>query len=303
MNWDVLLHWMTHVVEGSWTGFRESVASLAEPDTDLDQICRNLRVRLSDLGHADFFIEGTQRWRSLPPLLVALPMKANTAFLSGGRTPQLLEALRSAAESQNCRMTISGGDTEATATVLLSGDHSGLAQTAAALNLAYATDYSMEICGQYTPIPQLMEQSPQESAPTNWKLKSFDFQSMLWVDGLRLHAACECSSRFGVRRYYVYARRGTLLRMSKREAVYASAMLQSVKLLDYDVTTHTLSVPITAPLPELLSRAASLCAGAQGRVERGYIKYTEIPPAIGAALTVASGQPFPRTYGLAAAGR
>ncbi len=199
-------------------------------------------------------------------------------------------------------MTINGV-TDSTTTALISGDQSGFAQIAAVLNLPYAADYSMTVCSQFVPIPQLLEQAHKESAPINWKLKSFDFRSMSWVEGLRLHSACECSSRFGVRRYYVYARRGALLRMPKREAVYASAMLQRVKLLDYENSTHTLSVPIAAPLPELLSRAASLCAGAQGRFERGYIKYTEVPPATGAALTVASGQPFPRASGLAAAGR
>lgn len=301
MNLDVVLHWMTHLGEGSWTGFREAIANVAPPEADLQQTCRTLRVHLSDLGHTDFFVEGTRRWRMLPPVLTALPMKRDTAFLAGGRTPQLIETLKQTAEERRCAV-MSGSTADSTSAVFVSGREAALKDIAAGLNISFAPDLSGAVCRQFIPLPQLLTAAPEERSPTNWRLKSFDFQSMSWVDGLRLHSACECSSRFGVRRYYVYARRGALLRMPKREAVYASAMLRRIKLLDYDSSACTLSAPIAAPLPELLARAASLCSGAQARIENGYIRYTEIPPATGAALLVASGQPFPRTSGLAAQG-
>jgi hypothetical protein len=301
MTWDVVLHWMTHLQEGSWAGFRKAVANIVPAEADLDQICRSLRVNLSDLGHADFFVEGTQRWRVRQSVLAALPMKHGTAFLTGGKTPQFLDALKNVAEEQRCEITFGAG-ADSTTAAFVSGQESALRDIAADLNISYVPDFASVLCHQFVPLSQLLTAAPEERSPINWQIKSFDFQSMSWVDGLRLHSACECSSRFGVRRYYIYARRGALLRLPKREAVYASAMLQRIKLLDYDSSACVLSAPIAAPLPELLARAASLCSGAQARIERGYIRHTEIPPAVGAAILVASGQPFPKISALSAHG-
>jgi hypothetical protein len=120
---DQLLAWMTHMGEGSWPGFRKAAEEIFGSDRDPLDLCRSLRVELSDLGFADFFIDGTQQWRMLPPVLGGLAVHQNAAALYGSRTPLLVEELRNAAESlggrfeseelQDCPTTfrvIGGGD-------------------------------------------------------------------------------------------------------------------------------------------------------------------------------------------------
>ncbi|MDL5047326.1 hypothetical protein QQ054_15005 [Oscillatoria amoena NRMC-F 0135] len=83
--------------------------------------------------------------------------------------------------------------------------------------------------------------------------------------------------------------------MSKREAVYASAVLQSTELAVYDPDTSTLSTPVEAPLPEAMTRIACLSAGEPARIEQRRLLYTGIPPSVGTALLVAAGQSYPST--------
>src|ERR1700685_4168160 len=89
MTWDLLLYWMTHSAEGSWSGFRKAVSEIAPNSLPEDQagLARRLRVTLSDLGHVDFFMEGSQRWRVLPPMLAGLGIDDSAAVLCGSRTP------------------------------------------------------------------------------------------------------------------------------------------------------------------------------------------------------------------------
>src|SRR5437588_448192 len=98
MTWDLLLYWMTQLGEGSWEAFRDAVKGLAPSDRDTDALVRRLRLQLSDLGHADFFLGGSRRWRVAAPVLAGLAMRTDAAILCGGRTPHLTNALTAWAE-------------------------------------------------------------------------------------------------------------------------------------------------------------------------------------------------------------
>jgi hypothetical protein len=292
MTWDILLHWMAHLGEGSWEGFKDAVARLAPKDEKLDDLVVGLRLHLSDMGHADFFVGGSRRWRVLPPVLAGLAAKPGAAVLCGGRTPQSRGALAVAAEAAGCLLSLEDA-ADGPTTVRVQGESAALAHVASAVGVRFVSDYAAALCRQLMPVYELFERAPEDSAPTNWSLRSFDFETMSLVDGLRPNSACECSPRRGLPRWYVHTRRGKLRPMPKRESIYTAAMLQRVTLLRFEVEGRRLSAPVRVPPPELYSRAACLCTGKRGRVEGGLIVFEGVPSAVAAVLCVAVGQPHP----------
>lgn len=292
MNWDILLHWMTHMGEGSWDGFKDAVARLAPQDEALDELFVRLRLCLSDMGHAEFFVGGSRRWRMLPPVLGGLAAKPDVAVLCGGRTPQLSGILATSAKAAGCLVSLEDA-ADGPTTLRVTGEPAALAGAAAAVGVRFVSDYAGALCREVVPVYEMFDRALEESVPTNWSRKSFDFNSMSLVDGFRSNSACECSPRRGLPRWYVHTRHGRLRAMPKREAIYAAAMLQRVTLLRYDVESRRLHAGVRVPPPELFSRVACLCAGTRGRVEGRLIVFEQVPLETAAVLCVAAGQSHP----------
>src|SRR5213594_3868521 len=103
--WDLLLYWMSGLAEGSWDRFRGVIQELAATDSDLLQLRRDLRVRLSQMGHADFFVETTSRWRVLPPIVAGLLEPSDAAIVTGARSPAMLSKLAHVASRYGVLMT------------------------------------------------------------------------------------------------------------------------------------------------------------------------------------------------------
>jgi len=292
MNWDVLLHWMTHLGEGSWEGFKESVACLAPDEEKRNDLIINLRLLLSDMAYADFFIGGSRRWRVFPPILAGLATSPDDAVLCGGRTPRLIGAFAASAKVEGCIISQENAEKGPT-TMNIQGDSAALARVASVIGVGFVSNYAATLCCHLVPLYELFEHAPEYSVPTNWSLRSFDFESMSLVDGLRPNSACECTPRRGLPRWFVHQRHGNLRSMPKREAIYAAAMLQEVTLLQYDVASRRLSAPVKAQPPEPYARVACLCAGRRGRVQGDMIMYEEVPPSVAAVLCGAVGQAHP----------
>lgn len=293
VNWDALLHWMSQIGEGSWAAFRRAVAELAGVDADSGELSRALRVFLSDLGHADFFIDKSQMWRMLSPELAESMLQAGTAFLTGARSPNLTQRLQDSAKRQGGRVEIARTE-QHPCRIFVVAAPDAMTSIAAEAGLPYTPHYSASRLDSLPLIRSILETAVEEpEAPINWTVSSFDLARLKWVEGLLPQSACEYRSHYEARRFFLHKRRGRLLHMSKREAVYAAAVIQSVKLATYDHGSCTLSTPIEAPLPEALSRTACLCAGEPARVEGRRFVYSGVPPFVAAALLVAAGQPHP----------
>ena len=84
---DRLLEWMTHLGSGPWDAFREAVDDLddGESGDDAQKLHRALRIVFSDLGHADFFVNGSRRWRVRRPALAELIGCGARHMFIGGR--------------------------------------------------------------------------------------------------------------------------------------------------------------------------------------------------------------------------
>jgi hypothetical protein len=293
--WNMLLYWMSNVGEGSWDRFRSVVAELAthRQDQDLSQLSRTLRVRLSDFGHVNFFIGDTSRWETLPPMAAGLAGPISTALLIGARTPTLLGDVQAAAARHGVEIAREALD-DSPALIRLAGAPDALNACAVAAGIDYVNDYAQRLAGALTPIPSRLDRSRRETdrAPINWVPRSFNLQTREWVDGALPNSACEFMPRYGRARYFVSNRRRRLIEIAgRRDAIYAAAYAQGVGLAEYELATRTLSVPLTAPLPEAYARVACLCSGRRGDVAHGRIAYPGVPPEIGAVLLTALGQP------------
>ena len=293
MNADVVLHWMTHIGEGSWSTFRSAVTKIFGSDADIDALCRQLRVVLSDLGHADFFVNESQHWQILPPVLAGLTTPMGAALLTGGRTPRLADAILGAAAAHGCRVTIQN-DEYPISRILVEGTRPALAKLAAEVGIVYVDRFASTNWSAISPVPVQMQNARLEPPPANWSIRSFDFASLTWVEGLQRRSACEYQSRYGPRRFYVHTRHGQLLRLPKREAVYAAATLRNANLAAYDSDFRTLSTPAAAPLPESLARAACLCTATPAQFKDGRLLYAGVPWDVASVLLVSAGQPYPQ---------
>jgi hypothetical protein len=291
-NWNMLLYWMSDLGEGSWDRFRNVVAELAADGQDLSQLRRTLRVRLSDFGHVDFFVGDSSRWQTLPPLAAGLVGLRDTALLIGARTPKLVRDIKAAATGHGVAMVEEASD-DSPDLLRLMGPPDALNACAAAAGIGYADHHAQRLAAALDPIPLLLARPRRDtdSAPINWAARSFNLQSLAWVEGALPNAACGFTPRYGRPRYFVSNRRRRLLEVAgRRDAVYAAAYAQGIPLAAYAPATKTLSVPLSAPLPEAYARVACLCSGRRADVAQGRIVYSGVDPEIGAVLLTALGQ-------------
>jgi hypothetical protein len=290
MNADNLLHWMSHLNEGSWRRFRDAASELTPSNGDQAETARLLRNCFSDLGCADFFVDESQRWRVRPPLLAGL-CEERQAVLCGARSPSLVEALQAAAQKRGCRFEIQILQ-NLPSRILVKGDQERLAATARDARLIYQPNLAAALCRRLTPVVHSVAKTG-DTAPIRWAVRSFDLQKLRWVEGELPATAREYTSKFGERQFYTCGHQGELQAAPKRTAVYAAASLRKVSLAGYDLPSRILTTAAAAPLPEAYARTACLCSGLPPRFKDNLWIYEGVAPAVAAALLVLAGQPHP----------
>jgi hypothetical protein len=291
MSCDLLLYWMSHLSEGSWAGFRRAVAQLAQDSADEADLARRRRVALSDLGYAEFFVNDSQRWRTLPSVLAGLPGGSAAVFI-GSRTPDLASSLKSTAAAAGCRVQAAKA-MDAPERIVIEGRPTPLERIAQEVGISFIPQAASELVGSVEAVAIQLSSAGSEQQPFNWDVESFDLSTLAWVKALLPNSACRFTPRYGPPKYLLHQRGRRFLKLPKRDAVYASAMLQGVTLIRYDTAGCELTVPIAAPLPEKLARIACLCSGLQPSLHDDDLVYSDIPFDIAAAVLIASGQPYP----------
>ena len=292
MNFDVLIYWMTHLGEGSWGSFRKAIQELVPEHTDLSALCRNLRIHLSELGYVDFFVDKSQKWRVRAPILGGLVNHPEIAVLCGGRTPKLLATIQRATEQNKCKFSVIPGN-DIQSKIQIEGAEKALQSVANSIGIQFIPNLAKMLFASVVSIEKQLDEALEENAPHNWPVRSFDLQQQKWVEDLLPNTAREYSTVYGEHRYFVANSADKLLALSKRESIYAAAMLKSVCIARYDTNLHTLSVPSTAPLPDNFARVACLSSGQPSRYKNGSLVYEDLSPSIAALLLVSTGQPFP----------
>jgi hypothetical protein len=290
MNGDVLLHWLSHLDEGPWSKFRSAVSEMAASSGDEDKKRLSLLNRLSELGHIDFFIENSRRWRVAAPTLVGLCGVEGTAVLSGARSSRIIGLLKESAEKHGCQFEVHSIP-YLPSRVELKGTDEQLGAAARACRMIFKPRFAEMLCRKLPPITGVVGQFRDE--PVNWHVHSFDLQSCSWVADKLLNAARMYKSSYGENRYFVCDQQNRLMSKPKREAVYVSASLQGVSIAVYDLKQQTLAMPATALLPVAYMRVACLSSGEPPNIQGRRIVFKKVAPTVGAALLVLAGQPHP----------
>lgn len=291
MNGDALLHWLSHLGEGSWSKFRSAISETTASDRDADQRRRSLMSRLSELSHVDFFIENSQRWRVARPVLTGLCGAEGMAVLCGARSPNIIALLKAAAEKHGCRFEVHPVP-YLPSRVEVTGTHEQLEAAAKACRISFKPKFAIRLCRELAPIGSFFGQSVDE--PINWQVRSFNLQSCSWVAEKLPNAARVYTSSFGQNRYFICDQENRLTAApTKREAIYASAALQNAALAAYDAQQQTLTMPATALLPAAYMRVACLCSGEPSNIQGRRVVFKKVPPAVAAVLLVLAGQRHP----------
>ena len=294
---DLILQWLTQMRQGSWAAFVRAFSVVDSEGDDIRASARRMSSRLSDLAHADFFVDGGNTWRTLQPLFGGRPAFSD-AVICGGRNPNLIDEVGQSCADEGCTIQNSGGDGNGPDLVRVLGDPEQIERVARRLRLPYVPDLAGSLAARLLPIAAVLESAPLGTPPINWAVRSFDITARRWIDGMLPNTAYEYLSRHGARRHLVRGPRRRLLLLDRPTAVYAAAHLSGVSLLSYHEQQMTLRVPATAPLPPALSRVAAASAGTPGAYQAGELIYEQVPPPIGRALMLAVGQRTPDPYWL-----
>ena len=294
MRSNALLHWMAHLGQGTWAGFKRAVAWLAEPESDVVVEARRLRTRFSDLAFAEFFVDGTDRWRSFRPLLVWSSHQPNEAFLCGARTARIVEDLRVAADESRCKFFELVVDSSFT-TVKLHGTQKQVATAALAARIPFESEIGSRLANDLIPIEDLLRQARRRAPPRSWDVRSFDFGPMRWIDGRSPDTVNEYTSPYEERLYFLETD-DEAIELPKREAIFAAAAWQRMRVLRYEAGSKELLTPWSVPLPEPYARAACVAAGRASVVRGDCIVYERVPPQLAAVLLVGLGQLPPRFH-------
>lgn len=291
-TWDLLLEWMTHLGSGAWEAFREAAGELAGDQDPLDEQARvrTLRIAFSDLGHVDFFVEGSRRWRVLRPALVGLSQSREHLFV-GGRTRSILERLRGAVLS-NIAVTTSEPIPGLTC-VHVTGEREAVAGLAGSLGIDYVANAAAVLSARLPPIRAMLDAGHPAQEPLNWSVRSWSFQDERWLNERLDRTVREYSNRHGVRRYLVQAGKMGLREIEKRASIYCAAFVRGARMVTYSHHERRMRVPLWAPLPEIYARAACLPGGRLGAVRDREILFDNVDPRVASTLLVGLGQGFP----------
>ena len=293
MTAEILLRWMTHVGSGRWAAFRSRVAELSgETDDGLRTLCRRLRIGLSDLGHVDFFVDGTRRWRVRQPVLAGLSSDRSAIF-TGGRVPRLVSSLHGAVEATpSCKLSVAPpSDSSHVERILVEGEPDALVEVAEVVGIRFIPDAAFCLAMAEPRMEARVAAAPRSPEPINWEVHSWSFDQVAWIPGRLRKTARMYVNRHGMRRHLAELGQKGLVSLDRREAVYAAAWRAQHDLAHYDAATGTLRTPTASPLPEGLSRAACLAAGTVASVAQRHLHYHSIAPLLGWMILDKLGQP------------
>jgi hypothetical protein len=290
MKGEALMHWLSHLGEGRWSSFRGAASGILPPDSDAKRMLQFWRNRLSDLGHVDFFVDGSQRWRVRQTMLAGLCGIEGEAALCGARSPKIVQYLEAAAEKHGCRFVVNALP-DLPSRIIVAGGDEQVEKVARECHLGYIARYSERLCYKLKPVAAAREVASDE--PANWQVQSFDLESRRWVNERLPKSAREYESKHGELRYFWCDWQNKLRPAPKREAVYASAAVQRVALASYDCERRSLTMSAGVPLPEDYMRAACLCSGMPPLYDGGILLCESVPPAVASILLASAGQPHP----------
>lgn len=293
MSAETLLHWMGHMGAGHWGTFRAAIAELYSIDNRevLSRVVRDLRLALSDLGHADFFVSGSRRWRAREPALSGLEHEGH-ALVIGGRNEALCRTLALVSRRVGASLSRqSTGRQDVERLLVSAADNIELQRIADEVAIPFIPRTGCRLAVALPELKAEVAEAPLIVEPANWEVQSWSFKMLKWMPGRLNKTARVYINRHGVRWHVLHVGRRRLRSMDRYEAIYAAACHDGRHIVRYDPVSQELSVPGRAPLPERYSRAACLASGLLPHFVDGRLIYRGIPPLLASILLSRLGQP------------
>src|SRR4051812_43143958 len=153
---------MSHLGHGTWSMFRRAVKSLLAGEDENAGDMRRLHMRFSDLGFAEFFIDGTDRWRAFRPVLAVSRVQPEWALLCGARTPRVERTVRKSASrlgAQTFELSVDG----LFSMIKIHG--SCLREVAEDAGIAFEPDMDRRLAKDLATLQTLMQRAPRRSPP------------------------------------------------------------------------------------------------------------------------------------------
>lgn len=291
---DLLLEWMTHMGSGTWLSFREAAAeTFARSDIQaLPYLLRKIRAAMSEMGHADFFVEGTKRWVVLRPAIVQLAEAEQFLFV-GGRTRPLVRKLEAVCRQLGLSMEVEARNYGPTL-IRLTGQAKTMEQAAKdAGGVVFVPHAAANLSARLIPVLDSLAKAPVVPEPIGWMARSWSFSRLDWIDGLIARTVREYRNRFGVNRYLVHTEADELREVDRRVALYCAASQRAKRIVKYRPSQRCLAVPVWAPLPSDYGRVVCLSTGFDGVEHDGYIEYENVDLNTASLVSVGLGQGFP----------
>ena len=296
MSRDRLLEWMTHLGSGSWDAFREAVHAVDDAQIldDAHKLFRAVRIAFSDLGYADFFVNGSRRWRVRRPALAQLIGNDDAHMFVGGRTRELLDRVKLiAGPNGEASMTIREEEF-GPSLVRIEADPRYLREVAAKLEIQYVPKAAHTLAARLRSIRTTLDEAERVEEPINWSVRSWSFRDAQWVAERDDRTLREYTNRHGRRRYLVGTDRGPSLReVERRSGMYCAAFLRGVQIAKYDNKEDAFRVPVWAPLPPAHARAGCLSRGLPGSIEGGNLVFKGVDWQTAAVVIQSLGQRVP----------
>ena len=284
---------MTHVGSGPWDAFRDAVDEVDDVMERKDPHAwyRALRIWMSDLGHVDFFVGGSRRWKVRRPVLAELAGDEAAHLFTGGRTSELLEKLEQRVIGKGQGIVTIDKDGPGPLCVKVKAEPEFLREVAEELRIQYLPKASVTLAGEAMAIKDVLDGPGRDEEPINWAVSSWSFGETRWVEGRGERTLREYSNRHRMRRYLLNVNRDDLLReVEKRTGMYCAALVRKKRIVNYSHRDHALRVPVWAPLPAEHARAACLAGGVPASKEGGNLVFKGVDWNTAATLLASLGQ-------------
>ncbi|VTT98806.1 Putative uncharacterized protein OS=Mesorhizobium alhagi CCNWXJ12-2 GN=MAXJ12_25723 PE=4 SV=1 [Gemmataceae bacterium] len=302
MSASALLLWLSARRQGTWAQFKAAVEELHAPDEgeaneavaaveeepDIVPLYQQLRWNLERLAHTEFEAEeGEIRWRIVPPTLAMSRTDEEgwwEGLLCGARSPKLLDRVERAAHGLvELRTEESPGAPRA---YRVYGEQVAVRSFATDVGLGVQVDAPLAVLSGLPPIDdRVMRRAQEVPMGSEWRVQRFSIESLRWQDSTR-EAALEAREdlfrfRLPYRLSCFYCTRRRSFAIPTQIGKYLLLRKSRRRMLQYDESVRTLTVPAICRPPALIERALVLHSGCLPRFasEASTLTYTRIPPA------------------------
>jgi|GEM_PF-1267344 len=288
-----LLLWCSARKKGSWRQFRAAVEELHTNETEMVvegnggfPMYQQLRLNLERLAHVEFFAHGCEDgWRVAPPMLAAHVVTGGVrSLLCGARSPALQQRALRAAEQVDCDVLSS---LDAPDLFRFTCQNSAqLTDLAAQIGISYQLNAPLAIISHVPPCRSPSRQQAPSEFPVgaDWTVDQLDTDALCWH---RVDRSKAILFRFAVLRFSIHFQRsryylrwnGDSFELPRAVAIFVLLRRRRRRLISYDSSGQTLSLPGICRPPRVLERAIVLCSGLPPVFEAASstLRYFDVP--------------------------